>query len=288
MRSGDFHYLLDCGEGTQYSMRELGAKYVNKGLCVLISHMHGDHVLGLPGLLLSLSLQGRTREVHLLGPRGIGGFVEEVLRRIRAGLTFDVEVREVRDGLELEACGARIRAALGRHGIPSYAYRMEFRRPGKFHPERARELGVPMGPLWKALQGGSPVRVGDRIVRPEDVMDPVEVRVSIAYSGDTRPSRRLLELFRGVDLLIHEATFSERDRRRALEDMHSTAREAGRVAARAGARYLILTHFSNRYRDLEVLLNEARREFPRSYLAREGATFRLTPEGLFLGDQPLY
>ncbi|MGC8555751.1 MAG: ribonuclease Z [Conexivisphaera sp.] len=287
LRSGDAYFVLDCGEGTQYSMQELGWKYVNKRMCVLASHMHGDHVLGIPGLLLSLSLQGRTREVHLLGPRGLRGFVLTALEYMRAGLTFGLEFHDVSDGFELDICGSRIRAALGRHTAPNYAYRLEFRRPGKFHPERAEALGVPKGPMWKALQGGSPVNASGRIVRPEDVMDPVEVRTSVAYSGDTRPTRRLVRFFSGADLLIHEATFSEADRRRAVENLHSTAREAGRVAARAGVRFLILTHFSNRYSDAGILLREATKEFERTYLAREGRTFALTPEGLLLRDQPL-
>lgn len=254
---------------------------------MLISHMHGDHVLGVPGLLLSLSLSGRTREVQLLGPRGLRGFVESALERMRAGLTFGLEFHEARDGLELSMCGATVRASLGRHSAPNYAYRVEFRRPGKFHPERAEALGIPRGPLWKALQAGSPISVGGRLVRPEEVMDPVEVKVSIAYSGDTRPTAGLIDLFRGADILVHEATFSWAHRRKALENLHSTARDAARMAARAGVRYLVLTHFSNRYADAGVLLEEARRVFPSSYLAREGRTFSLAPEGLLLRDQPI-
>jgi|GEM_PF-141004 len=279
--------MLDCGEGTQYALRELGWRYVNRKLCVLVSHMHGDHVLGIPGLLLSLSLSGRTKEVHLLGPRGLKGFVGAALDYMRAGLTFGLSFHDASDGMELELCGADVRAALGRHTAPNYAYRIDFRKPGKFHPERAEALGVPKGSLWKALQGGSPVNANGRLVMPEDVMDPLELRTSIAYSGDTRPTHRLVELFRGADLLIHEATFSAGDRRRAVENLHSTAREAGRVARRAGVGYLVLTHFSNRYRDVDPLVEEAMKEFPRVYPAREGRTFVLTPEGLLLRDQPL-
>ncbi|MGC9176903.1 MAG: ribonuclease Z [Conexivisphaera sp.] len=287
VRSEDAYFMLDCGEGTQYAMQELGLRYVNRKLCILISHMHGDHVLGIPGLLLSLSLSGRTREVHLMGPRGLRGFLVTALDRMRAGLTFEVDFHDVRDGLELEICGATVRTALGRHTAPNYAYRLDFRRPGKFHPERARALKVPVGPLWKTLQAGASVNVSGRTVRPEDVLDPLEVRTSIAYSGDTRPTRRLMELFRGADLLVHEATFSTRDRGRALENMHSTAKEAGRVAARAGVKHLVLTHFSNRYRDLDLLLREARKEFQNVHLAKEGRTFVLAPEGLLLRDQPI-
>ncbi len=264
-------------------------KIVNKRLCLAVSHMHGDHVLGIPGLLLSLGLSSRTRELMVLGPRGIRGFVRDVLRYIGAMTPYAILFHEVRDGSEGEFCGVKVRVALGRHTATNYAYRLDGReKPGRFHPERAMALGVPRGPLWKRLQNGFPVTVDDKIVEPKEVVEPSTRGASIGYSGDTRPSRKLVDLFRNVDVLISEATYLDEDRGRALENLHSTASEAARLAAEAGARHLILTHFSSRYKDPLVLLEEARRIFPRVYLAREGRRFLLTPEDLLSRDEPFY
>ena len=251
--------------------------------------MHGDHVLGIPGLLLSLGLSGRTRELVVLGPRGIRGFVKDVLKHIGAMTPYTILFHEVKDGAEGEFCGVKVRVALGRHTITNYAYRLDGReKPGKFHPERAMALGVPRGPLWKRLQDGFPVVVGDRIVEPNEVVEPPTKGASIGYSGDTRPSKKLVNLFRNVDILVSEATYLDADRGRALENLHSTASEAAMLAAEAGVKHLILTHFSSRYKDPSVLLDEAREIFPRVYLAREGRRFLLTPGDLLSRDEPFY
>jgi len=251
--------------------------------------MHGDHVLGLPGLLLSLGLAGRTREVTVVGPRGVKGFIESTFRHLKAHPPYRIIVITARSGLSVEVCGVRITAKLGEHSVANYAYRIDGKSiPGKFHPEKAVALGVPRGPLWKALQSGRPVRIGDRVIRPEEVVEPPRKGPSIGYSGDTRPVGRLRKLFEGVDVLVFEATYLGRDKQKAVENKHSTAEEAARLAAESNARYLVLTHFSNRYRELDAFLDEAKEVFPNVYLAKEGRIFYLFPESFSFRDEPLY
>lgn len=286
----DEYILLDCGEGTQYHLLtpRLGFRVVNKKLYVLVSHLHGDHALGVPGLLLSLGLLGRKREVVLIGPRGLKSLVTNALRILDASLPYDLRFHRVKNGFCIDFASFSIRAVVGRHSSPNYAYRIdEHEKPGRFHPDKATELGVPRGPLWKKLQLGEPVVVDGRVVRPESVVDPPIKGVSVGYSGDTRPTKKLVDFFKGVDVLVFESTYASRDRDKALVNLHTTASEAAEIALRCRARYLILTHFSSRYSSLDEILEEARRIFPNTFLAKEGRLFSLSPQGLFLRDEPL-
>ena len=261
--------LLDCGEGTQ---RQMVAAHVGftRPTRILISHLHGDHVLGLPGLLQSMTLQRREAPLEVYGPTGTAAFIQAFTSAL-GGPGFQVTVYEIkRPGVIYDSPEYRIEAARADHEVEAWSYALaEYPRPGRFHPERARGLGFPEGALWKRLQDGEDVELGGRVVRSSEVVDPPRPGRRVVYSGDTRPTDGLLRLAEGADLLIHEATFGEELAERAMEDGHSTARQAAEAAAKAGVRRLILTHISSRYPDGSPLEAEARAIFKEALAARD-------------------
>jgi len=263
--------LFDCGEGAQRQMIRAKIGF-NRKTKVFITHMHGDHVLGLPGILQTMSLLGRDKPIEVYGPPGIRAFIEAIIRTVRFALSFQVEVYEVEDeGVVDEEEEYRIHAVRADHSIPALAYALiEKPRPGKFHPEGAISLGVPKGPLWSRLQHGHEVELPNgRKVRPQDVMDLPRLGRKIVYTGDTRPSDKITELAKDADLLIHEATFADDLKERAAEDQHSTVSQAAEVAKEAGAKLLVLTHISSRYEDPKILLEQAKKIFSNTYVAED-------------------
>ena len=266
IRGGE-RILIDCGEGTQRQlMRSAGLARI--GL-ILITHMHGDHYLGLPGLLKTYSLLGREEPLVLLGPGGL----YEVMRdaeRLVGKPRFPFVVEEVGEGLALEATGYVLRTAATDHGLPGFAWCLEEQeRPGAFHPERASELGVASGPDFGRLQRGETVvTVGGSEVRSDQVMDSSRAGRKIVVTGDTRPVSDVVALARGATVLVHDSTFGDSERERAMETGHSTAREAAEVAREAGVGTLVLTHVSSRHGWRE-LRDEARIVFPNSVLPRD-------------------
>ncbi|HEX6086060.1 MAG TPA: ribonuclease Z [Thermoanaerobaculia bacterium] len=252
--------LFDCGEGTQHQL--LRAPVRSGAIeAIFITHLHGDHVYGLPGLLATLSMNGRTRPLTLIGPAGLREHVECVLRTSHHNPMFPLELEpRTFDGF-------RVISAPLEHSIPAVGYCViEDDRPGTFDPERARALGIPPGPRWGELQ-----RAGD-----PRVCGPSRPGRRIAYCTDTRPCASAVELARGADVLIHESTYAEELRAEAEERLHSTAMGAARVARDAGVGRLILTHFSTRYQDVAPLLAEAREIFPNTDAAEDFATFSLS------------
>jgi ribonuclease Z len=269
-REGDI-LMFDCGEGTQRQMIRAGIG-LNRKMKVFITHMHGDHVLGLPGMIQTMSLLGREKNLQIYGPEGIKAFIDAIISTVKFWLGFPIEVYEI--GEEHPACreeSYEVHSVQAEHSIPSLAYALiEKPRPGRFHPEKAMELGVPKGPLWSMLQKGMNIKLPNgRTVRPEDVLGPPRPGRKIVYSGDTRPSDRIVELAKGADVLIHEATFSDEMVDRAKEDGHSTPSEAAGVALKASVKLLILTHISARYSDPKILLEEAKRIFPNVYVPND-------------------
>lgn len=263
--------LFDCGEGTQRQMMRYGVGFSFTE--VFFSHFHADHMLGIIGLLRTMGLQDRTAPVTLYGPRGAERILTAALSLGVERNKFPVAVVEVRPGDCLSRAEYDIVVFETDHRADTVGYALaEHTRLGRFHPDRARELGVPEGPLWGELHRGKTVRLDDgRTVSPEDLVGAARRGRTVVYSGDTRPHLALIEAARGADLLIHEATFGGEEAERAVETGHSTASEAARVALDAGVRRLVLTHISPRYtRDAPELLAEARAVFPESYIARDG------------------
>jgi ribonuclease Z len=265
--------LFDCGEGNQRQMMRYGVGFSFTE--IFFTHYHADHILGVTGLLRTMGLQDRTAPVRLYGPRGaqrvLGAAIALGIERNK----FPVEIEEVRPGdrLTREQYDILVFETDHRPGTIGFAL-VEHTRLGRFNPDRARELGIPEGPLWGRLHKGETVVLDDgRSVAPADLVGAPRRGRTLVYSGDTRPSLAVVEAARGADLLIHEATFGSDELERAKETGHSTAAEAARVALEAGARRLVLTHISPRYsRDAPELLAEARAIFPETVVARDGMT----------------
>lgn len=257
-REGDLH-LLDCGEGTQRQMMRYGVGFSVRD--IYLTHLHADHYLGAFGLLRTMGLQGRVEPIRVLTPPGGRPIIEAAVHLEIEELPFEVSVCELEPGQEARHQGYVVRAYRADHpgGANGYAL-IEDPRLGRFNPDRARALGVPEGPLFGKLHQGSPVRLPDgRTVRPEEVVGPPRPGRRVVYTGDTRPCEATVEIARGAELLIHEATFSEEERERAERTGHSTARQAAELAARARVQRLALTHLSARYSDRPgILEREAR------------------------------
>lgn len=270
LREGEV-LMFDCGEGTQRQMMRAGIGF-NRKMAVFITHMHGDHVLGLPGMIQTMSLLGRDKPLRIYGPRGIRAFIEAVTSTVSFWLSFPIEISEVvNEGTIYNGGNYEVQAVWTDHSIPSLAYAfIEKPRPGKFYPEKAIALGVPKGPLWSRLQRGMEIILQDgRVIKPSDVLGPPRPGRKIVYSGDTRPSERISELAYGADVLIHEATLGDDMLERALEEGHSTPSEAAKIALKAKVKLLVLTHISARYTETDSLLSEAKKIFSNIIIARD-------------------
>lgn len=272
--------FFDCGEGSQREINEAGLGF-NKECAIFITHMHGDHVVGLLGLLQTMSMNRRERELRIFGPKGIVDFVRMNKSILKFGLTFEVLVSEIRPGLVYKHPKFSVVAQESEHSSESFAYIFEeASKPGKFSTKKAIALGIPEGPLWSRLQHGSSVvspKTG-KSVKPEQVLGAQRKGKQIGISGDTRPSKKLLEFFNGCDVLIFDSTYSDEHSQNALENKHSTSREAATLAKRAHVKKLILTHFSARYRNVSALVRQAREIFPDSIAAKDGLVYDVSRE----------
>ncbi len=262
--------LFDCGEGTQRQMVRAGISPLKLD-AVFLTHFHGDHFLGLPGLVQTMSLMDRERKLEIYGPSGTETRVGALLRIPLYTLRFEVDVQELKPGQELRRRGYSIRTCELDHNVPGIAYALiEDQRPGRFDPEKAQELGVKPGPDFSRLQAGEEVKVsGGKVVKPEQVMGPPRLGRKIVYADDTRPSERVVELARDADVLIHDCTLSDDLEERALESGHSTPKLAAEIAKKASVRKLILVHMSPRYPNTSELLGQAKKVFSNSIVAHD-------------------
>jgi ribonuclease Z len=262
--------LMDCGEGAQSSFVRYGLG-LNREMLVLITHLHGDHVNGLLGLLQTMSMSQRVRTLTIVAPQELSGWLKSTMEVLHIGLTFDVRFIPVRSGTLHKGDDYRIRAARAEHSMAAWSYIFEeLPRPGAFDKEKAQALGIPEGRKWSILQHGRTVTVKGRKFRPEQVLGPERPGRRIGYSGDTRPSKTLTKFFMGVDLLIFDSTFTSKDADKAAERKHSTSVEAATLARDAGVKKLVLTHFSARYKRTDGMLREARRVFWNTVAAHDG------------------
>jgi ribonuclease Z len=264
--------LFDCGEGTQRQMMRYHVSFALND--IFFTHFHADHLIGVIGLLRTLALQGREEPLRLWGPKG-------GLRVLRAAAsfgadrpTFPVEIAELEPGQRIERSGYQIVPFLVDHGgPPSFGYALvENERKGRFNPDRARELGIPEGPLWGRIHRGLAVTLDDgRTIEPQELVGPPRAGRRVVVTGDTRPCDATIAASSAADLLVHEATFGDEEAERAVQTGHSTAREAAEVARAAGVRRLVLTHISARYsRDASELENEARAVFSNVVVGKDG------------------
>jgi ribonuclease Z len=261
IRLGKELLLFDCGEGTQRQMVKARIGF-QREMKIFISHLHGDHILGLPGLIQSMSLLRREKKLHIFGPNGLVKFVKAFSESL-GGPSFPVILHEIiTPGIIFESNQYRVETIEAEHRTISWSFGLfESSRPGKFYPERAEKLGIPKGKFWHKLQHGEKIEYNGVLFRPSQVTDEPRKGRTIVYSGDTAPSRKLVKLAKNADLLIHEATFLEDQAERAKEDGHSTALQAAKIASEANVECLLLTHISSRYPESKSVLKEAKMAF---------------------------
>lgn len=250
--------MFDAGEGSQVSYLKSGLGW-NKKMKIFVTHMHGDHCIGVLGLLQTMTLQHRTEPIEIYGPDGMEEFIGENIRILNFGLSFPVMITAVRPGLICEEKTYSVYASEAEHSVLAFSFLFEEKdKPGKFDVERAKSLGIPEGSLWHDLQTGKEIKVSNKTVKPSDVLGEKRPGKKIGISGDTRPTKKLEEFFKNCDYLSFDCTFSDKLRDKALETGHSTAKEAATLAKDANVSNLVLTHFSARYKDEDELLQEAK------------------------------
>jgi len=263
--------LFDCGEDTQ---RRIVSANLKPGRLerIFITHLHGDHVIGLLALIGTLSLQHRERPLYIYGPPGIRELLSTARKLQVFYPAYDLIIDEIEEAGEVcVGDDYSVTCAPLDHRITDFGYRLsEPDRPGKFDIQAAVRLGIPEGPLFHKLQKGEAVTLTDgRTIYPHDVLGESRPGKTLAYCTDTRPCENSIELARGADLLIHEATYTKDESTLADERGHSTAEQAAHVAKKASAKRLLLTHFSARYTDLSPLLKEATEIFPFTEIASD-------------------
>jgi ribonuclease Z len=264
-------WMFDCGENTQRQMMQAKVSF-HKKLKVFLSHLHGDHVLGLPGVLQTMALMDRKEPVQIYGPPGIKDFLVCTKKTLNFGLTFPLEINEVlSEGPITDEDEYMVTAVKSSHAVLSYCYAfVEKPRAGKFYPRKAEALKVPLGELWSKLQSGREVTLADgKVVKPSDVMGSPRAGRKIVYTGDTRPFDSFAKFATDADLVIHESTFDDSLIEKASLDGHSTPSQAAAEAKAAGARQLALTHISARYPDASLLLEQAKKVFANTIVAED-------------------
>ncbi|MFN0069938.1 MAG: ribonuclease Z [Chloroflexota bacterium] len=266
-------YLVDCGEGTQVAMRKLGWGFRAVGT-IFITHLHGDHVGGLPGLLLSLGNSFRDQPVDIYGPPGLRRVVRG-LRTIAPILPYRVRIHEIPAPATFPVGPLTVTTLPLEHSLPCIGYRFDVPRARPFNPEQARALEIPV-PRWNDLQHGRQIRLRGRTIQPNDVLGPARPGIALAFITDTNPIDEIVEFVRDVDLLVCEANYAEEeDRPKARERGHMLFSEAASLAYRARARKLWLTHYSASIADPTVHLSMARAIFPVVELGEERKTLTL-------------
>ncbi len=271
-------WLFDCGEATQMQIARAGIS-PHKLAGIFITHLHGDHFNGLPGLLSTMALDKRERELTIVGPPGIREYLD-LLGKLRIlFVSYPINLLELGadyfadkpQEIVYESGKFFVVARPLDHRIFALGYRIEERvKPGRFDVDKARELGIPVGPLYSQLQAGKDVVLEDgRMIHPSEVLGPPRPGKAIAYCLDTRPCENAARLAQDADWLIYEATYTNEYLDEARQYGHSTAAQAARIAREANARNLLITHFSSRYPDAWPLFEEARNIFPDTTMAED-------------------
>lgn len=272
---GNELFLMDCGEGTQIELRRNKVK-VQKIDHIFISHLHGDHFFGLVGLMSTMHLLGRKKELHIHGPKGLQEIIEIQFRNAGSHLSYEMQFHlvEAAGAVVFENDKVKISSLSLKHRIPCFGFKFEEKeKPRKLIPSALEKYAIPNYARHE-LTKGEDFRSEDGVVVKNNLLttDP-EAPKSYAYCSDTAYNAKLIPFIKGVDLLYHESTFLEKDRKRATKTFHSTAKDAAQVALEAEAKKLLLGHFSNRYKSKDAFLQESRPTFKESYIAEEGMEY---------------
>jgi ribonuclease Z len=265
-------WLFDCGEATQHQIlhTSLKPRRIEK---IFITHLHGDHIYGLPGLLGSRSFQGGETGLTVYGPKGIKQFIDVSLSISQTHLKYPLQIVEIEEGVIFEDEGFRVLAKELQHALPTFGFRVEEKdKRGELQVERLQERGVKPGPVYKKLKAGEEILLEDgSILNGNDYIGPSIPGRVVTILGDTRICTNASELARSADVLVHEATFSSDQEEMAHEYFHSTTKQAAETAADAGVTILFLTHISSRFAKeaWQELQQEAREVFPDSYIAKD-------------------
>jgi ribonuclease Z len=269
-------WMFDCGEGTQHQVLQSPIK-LSKLTKLFITHLHGDHIFGIPGLLGSRSFQGADRPFEIYGPPGLRAYVEACLGASATHLTYPLTIHELTPGDVVQEGGFTITVGRLRHGVECFGYRVvEADKPGRLRVEDLRAAGIPPGPIYQRLKRGEQVELsGGRIVDGRRFLDPPRPGRIVAILGDTEPCPSAHDLVTGADVLVHEATYADEDAPLAAAHHHSTCVDAARLARSAQVGRLLLSHISPRYDEAaeQRLLMQARNVFPATELAHDFREF---------------
>jgi len=263
-------WLFDAGEATQHQILKSPLK-PSKLEKIFVTHLHGDHIFGLPGLLSSRSHQGGTEALEIYGPAGLQQYIETSLQLSQSHLNYEIQIKEIDEGIVFEDEQCKVEAARLDHRIESFGYRVvEKDRPGRIDVEALTKAGIPPGPIYGKLKQGEDVVLEDGAViyAKQYISEPISGMI-VTILGDTRPCEGSRYLAQNADVLVHEATFMEGLESLAGTFYHSTTRQAAETARDAGVGQLVLTHFSARYSDVEPLLEEAKLIFPNTLAAKQ-------------------
>ena len=271
-------WLFDCGEATQHQIMDSPVK-LGKIEKIFITHLHGDHIFGLPGLLGSRSFQNASSGLTIYGPPGIREFIEICLKVSQIYLTYPLVIQEFEPGVIFEDEQFTVSTDKLDHGVDSFGFRIVQKGlPGPLLVDKLNEAGIPAGPLYRKLKKGLTVTLPDgRQIDGTDYLGPGKKGRIVAILGDTRRCKNAYYLGKEADVLVHEASFTTEHQSLAQEYFHSTAADAAKIAKGAGTKRLILTHISARYQESgsESLLAEARNLFPNTELAFDGAEIEI-------------
>ena len=249
--------MFDAGEATQISYMKSGLGW-NKKMKMFVTHLHGDHCVGILGLLQTMSMQNRTETLEIFGPSGIEEFIAANIKVLNFGLSFPVFINIIKEGKIFENKKFSIHACKANHSVTTFSYLFEEKdKPGRFDVKKAKELNIPEGELWNKLQNGNEIKINEKIIKPEQVLGEKRPGKKIGISGDTMPTVELEKFFEGCDYLVFDSTFLNAEKQRAIDTCHSTAKQAAILGKNAKVKNLILTHFSARYKDEVGHLSEA-------------------------------
>ena len=251
--------MFDAGEAAQVSYLKSGLGW-NKKMKIFVTHLHGDHCIGILGILQTMNMQNRTEPLEIFGPKGIDDFIFANIKVLNFGLSFPIMISIVKEGMIFDSKSYSIHATKASHSIPAFSYRFDEKdKPGRFNLEKAKSLGIPEGPLWNKLQNGEQIEIEGKKITSGQVLGEKRPGKKIGISGDTKPTSELEKFFENCDYLVFDSTFLDEIKEKATETHHSTAKQAATLGKNANVKNLILTHFSARYKDETQHLSEAQK-----------------------------